>query len=111
MSVSEMGIGKGGRIAQKIYPDPHGLEVWKDAPTSAIAVYVVDAVTFEAITGEKIPTPVSHESYKGVWFGLQDSQIGDVAGSSIFTGLQTAFAGDVSNVPSEAEKDKETVVP
>jgi len=98
----EMGIGRGGRIHQKIYPDPYGIEVWQDAPVAAVAVYVVNAQSFEEITGEKIPVPVGHETYEGLWYGLKDQQEADVAGTSKFTGLKSAFLGDLSNI-SETE--------
>jgi hypothetical protein len=94
----EMGIGRGGKIHQKIYPDPYGIEVWQDAPVAAVAVYVVNAEAFEEITGEKIPLPVGHEVYKGLWYGLKDQDKADVTGTTKFTGLKSAFLGDVSNV-------------
>lgn len=101
----EMGIGRGGRIHQKIYPDPYGIEVWQDAPVAAVAVYVVNAQAFKEITGQKIPSPVGHESYEGVWFGLKDQENADVHGTSKFSGLKSAFLGDLSNV-SEPKKAK-----
>jgi hypothetical protein len=112
--LAEMGIGKGGRIHQKIYPDPYGIEVWQDAPVAALAIYIVNAKAFEEITGETIPQPVGHEKYKGLWFGLKDHDLQDVAGTSKFGWLKSVFLGDVSNVSKEEEstekgnKEKET---
>jgi hypothetical protein len=103
--LSEMGIGRGGRIHQKIYPDPYGIEVWQDAPVAAVAIYVVNAKTFEKITGEKIPQPVGHEKYKGVWFGLKDHDLSDVEGTSKFGWLKSVFLGDLSNI-SQTETTK-----
>ena len=105
LRVSEMGIGRGGRIHQKIYPDPFGIEVWQDAPVAAVAVYVVNAQSFEQITGEKIPVPVGHETYEGLWYGLKDQQAADVAGTGKFSGLKSAFPGDLSNI-SQPETTK-----
>jgi hypothetical protein len=97
--MSEMGVGKGGKITQKIYPDPYGLDVWKDAPTAVSAIYIVNAKELEEITGDVIPKPVGYENYGGNWFGLEDSTESDVPGSEKFTGLKSAaFPGDVSNV-------------
>jgi hypothetical protein len=97
----EMGIGKGGKIYQKIYPDPHGLEVWKEAPTQTMAIYLVNAHGFEEITGEKIPAPVTHHTYSGPWFGLADKQEAAVPGTGKFTGLKSAvFPGDTENAPA-----------
>lgn len=97
--VMEMGVGKGGKITQKIYSDPHGLEVWKDQPESAVAVYLVNAEQFSEITGHAMPPlPKSVENYHGTWFGLHDKTESDIAGTDVFTGLATAFTGDTSNV-------------
>jgi hypothetical protein len=112
-ALSEMGIGKGGRIQQKIYSDPYGIDVWQDAPVSAVAIYIVNAEAFEEITGEKIPLPVGHEKYKGLWFGLKDQNLADVAGTSKFGWLKSVFLGDIRNVSKEEKsteraKEKET---
>jgi hypothetical protein len=97
----EMGIGRGGKIIQKIYPDPHGLEVWQSSPWATLACYLVNAEAFEEITGEKIPRPVSSETYSGPWFGLQDKAEADVAGTNKFTGLKSAVF-PASTAPVEA---------
>jgi len=89
-TLDEMGIGRGGKIIQKIYPDPHGLDKWEQAPLSTLACYLVNSEAFEEITGEKIPRPVSSEDYSGPWFGLQDKAEGDVAGTNKFMGLKSA---------------------
>jgi hypothetical protein len=106
----EMGIGKGGKIIQKIYPDPHGLEVWKEKPAATLAVYLVNAMVFEEITGKQVPIPVGHETYDGHWFGLPDKQEGDVAGSGKFTGLKSAvFPASDLTVEDKKKKEKEAV--
>jgi hypothetical protein len=89
---SEMGIGKGGKITQKIYPDPYGLETWKELPSQTRAIYVVHAELLAEITGEPISTPSVQEDYKGPWFGLDDSKEADVKGTDSFTGLKSVFA-------------------
>ena len=104
-SFEEMGVGRGGKIIQKIYPDPHGLEVWEQEPSATLACYLVNAEVFEEITGEKIPCPVSSETYSGPWFGLQDKGEGDVSGTSKFTGLKSAV------FPASAKQPDETAVP
>ena len=109
--LSEMGIGKGGRIQQKIYVDPYGIEAWQNAPVAAVAIYIVNAKAFEEITGEKIPQPVGHEKYKGVWFGLKDHDLSDVSGTSKFGWLKSVFLGDLSNLAqSETTKTKQAKV-
>jgi hypothetical protein len=88
----EMGLGKGGEIVQKVYPDPHGLEVWNPKPTATSAIYLISAEQFAEITGKPLPEVVSSENYGGNWFGLADKEQADVAGSSAFVGLKSVFA-------------------
>lgn len=87
----EMGVGKGGKITQKIYADPHGIEVWNAIPTATMAVYLVNAKTYENIVGETVPAPIGQENYNGKWFGQDDANAKDVAGSDKFTGLKSVF--------------------
>jgi len=110
----EMGIGRGGKMIQKIYPDPHGLDVWEQSPWATLACYLVNAEVFEEITGEKIPKPVSSENYAGPWFGLNDKAEDDIAGTNKFTGLKSAVfpastaEPDVPLPASVASKSGET---
>jgi hypothetical protein len=112
---AEMGIGKGGKIIQKIYEDPYGLDVWKEKPTTTLAVYLVNAEMFAEITGIPTPVPVGHETYDGHWFGLNDKQEKDVAGSDKFTGLKSAVfpgsdLGKEKSPKKEPKKDKKEAV-
>jgi hypothetical protein len=105
----EMGVGRGGKIIQKIYPDPHGLDVWDQSPCATLACYLVNAEVFEEITGEQIPRPVSSEKYSGPWFGLQDKAEGDVAGTNKFTGLKSAvFPGSAAEPADAADSEPVT---
>jgi hypothetical protein len=87
----ELGVGKGGKIEQKVYPDPHGLEVWKTEPTAVRAIYIVNAKAWAEITGKPVPpSPVTSSGYKGAYYGMQDKCMADNAGSSKFEKLQDA---------------------
>jgi hypothetical protein len=98
----EMGVGKGGEVTQHIYPDPHGLAVWRAEPTAVQALYLVDAAGFTAITGlEAPPSPVSSTHYQGHYFDVADQHLGDVAGSDKFTGLATVFEEKTDTVPKK----------
>ncbi len=102
VTVKEMGVGKGGKITQKIYPDPHGIETWKEEPAAALAVYLVDSQTFSEITGLPMPPlPVAAAQYHGKWFGLHDEHKSDLPGTSKFTGLKTCFNEVAEVVQSE----------
>jgi hypothetical protein len=81
--VAEMGLAVGGRMKQKIYPDPYGRETWDEQNSKRAFVHIVNSEQYEAITGEKTPnTPVSAETYTrhGLpWFDLYDEHAGDLA--------------------------------
>lgn len=80
---AKMGLAVGGRIKQKIYPDPYGLETWEQENPSRAFVHIVNSEQYEAITGERPPPPVvSARTYtkRGFpWFDLYDEHEGDVA--------------------------------
>lgn len=94
----EMGVGKGGAIKQKIYADPHGMDVWNDAPTAATAIYLISAADYQEITGVATPVPVGQEVYQGKYFGLNDEDAKGQPGTVTFSVLKSVFAGDTSNV-------------
>ncbi|HKO98693.1 MAG TPA: hypothetical protein VJU86_16965 [Pyrinomonadaceae bacterium] len=79
---AEMGLAVGGRMKQKIYPDPYGCETWDEQNLTRAFVHIVNSEQYEAITGEKTPlTPVSAETYTrhGLpWFDLYDEHAGDL---------------------------------
>jgi hypothetical protein len=89
---NEMGLGKGGKIKQKIYEDPHGLEVWTETPEKTVKIYLINASEFAEITGQPMsPSPVTAEQYDGIWYGLKDKQIADVPGTTIFDKLKSVI--------------------
>ena len=78
----EMGLGVGGRIKQKIYPDPFGLETWDQSKIGFAYIYIVNSNQYRDITGLESPTtPIDMNTYNkyGVpWFELYDEEKGDV---------------------------------
>lgn len=90
MCASEMAVGKGGKIIQKIYEDPHGIEEWKENPTKTVKVYLINAAQFAEITNKEMPpTPVSNQEYQGMWYGLDDNHLNGTTGSAIFNNLKS----------------------
>jgi hypothetical protein len=79
----EMGLGAGGRMRQKIYPDPHGVRAWDQANHGTCFVHIVNSADYRAITGlEPPPTPIDAKTYTDYglpWFDLYDEARGDVA--------------------------------
>lgn len=71
-----MGIAAGGRMKQKIYPDPYGVDAWDLASRARVFVHVVNSELWREITGEEPPaSPVTARSYAQAglpWFDLYD---------------------------------------
>jgi hypothetical protein len=78
-----MGLGAGGKVVQRIHPDPFGLEAWDLESATSVFVYIVNSAQFEAMTGRKPPpSPVDAGTYSKhgfPWFQLYDETAGDVA--------------------------------
>ena len=87
VKATEMGLGRGGEIFQRIYPDPYGLEVWTKLLVKA-SIHIISALDYKAITGkEPHPKPEGLDEYQKdgkPWFGLHDEHLGDAAGSEKF---------------------------
>ena len=47
-----MGLGAGGRMRQKVYPDPHGLRAWDQTDFARLPVHIVNS---EMFTGGQRP--------------------------------------------------------
>jgi hypothetical protein len=81
---SSMGLAAGGKMKQKIYPDPHGVGTWDPTNTGRIFVHIVNSDTWREITGEQPPTtPVSAKEYQGYglpWYDLYDEGAAAVKG-------------------------------
>jgi hypothetical protein len=99
-----MGLGAGGKMRQKIYPDPHGLDTWDAGNTGNLTVHIVNSLMVREITGKAPPpTPISAETYTQYglpWFDLYDEQMGDIAAPDA-----------LKRVKSAAELDREKGLP
>ena len=82
MASSTMGLGAGGRMKQKIYPDHYGIESWEPDAVAVLHIYLVSSDFFRQITGSAPPlTPVSAEAYtaRGLpWFEFYEEDRADV---------------------------------
>ena len=97
----EMGLGAGGTMTQKIYPDPHGIEVWDPDNTGRVFVHIVNSMMWREITGEEPPaTPVTARSYTQAnypWYKLYDEDKGDVAASPVLAKVKSVAAMDAQH--------------
>lgn len=80
--MADMGLGAGGRMTQKVYPDPHGADTWSTKRAARIWIHLVPAPMWPALTGEsRPPTPVSKAAYDRAglpWFKLYDDDRSDI---------------------------------
>lgn len=90
---AEMGLGAGGKMKQKIYPDPYGIDTWDPENHGAVFVHIVNSEQYRDLTGlESPPTPVSAQTYTmyGLpWFDLYDEGERDVAASEKLVKVKT----------------------
>lgn len=95
-----MGLGAGGRMRQKVYPDPHGLRAWDQTDFARRPVHIVNSEMFTGITGiAPPPTPMSAEVYMAYglpWFDLWDQEKADISAPGRLAELKSvdAFMGD-----------------
>ncbi len=76
---SEMGLGAGGFMRQKIYPDHHGIDTWDSDNRGSVYIHLLDSTSFRKFTGlEPPPTPVDAATYTRFglpWFDLYDEDL------------------------------------
>lgn len=107
-----MGIGAGGRIRQRVYPDTYGIDCWDVTSAQSVLVYIVNSIQFERITGTKPPpTPISAKDYTDAgfpWFELYDETMGDVAASDSLRSVKSVRDVAVEKGTAEADSDEGT---
>lgn len=93
ISGAEMGLGAGGRMKQKLYPDPHGLATWDAENFGRVYVHIVNSLAYREITGqEPPPTPVTAQTYAQYgfpWFDLYDDHLGDIAAPDVLKNVKS----------------------
>jgi hypothetical protein len=86
-----LGLGAGGRMEQRIYPDIHDRGTWEAASSMDVHVHIATTEMWSSITGEAPPpTPVSAQAYTAYglpWFRLYDEGKGDLAPSNVLAGI------------------------
>jgi hypothetical protein len=107
---SSMGLGAGGAMRQKIYPDSYGLETWQTEPSGTIHIFLISPAAFSAATGEPpLSTPISMEAYNAAglpWFKLPDEQQPYIAPSPALSKVKT-LGQRKQEVEAEQEEGKE----
>lgn len=89
----DMGLGAGGKMRQKIYPDEHGIDTWDPDSYGRVYVHIVNSMVYRDVTGlEPPPTPVSAKLYNQFglpWFDLYDEGEGDVEAAKGFKKIKS----------------------
>lgn len=112
---AEMGLGAGGKMKQKIYPDPHGVDTWSRTNFGRVYVHIVNSMMYREITGmEAPPTPVTAKMYTEYgfpWFDLYDEEKGDVEPSDVLAGVKSVKEKDKEKGFKEQQDDTPVEVP
>lgn len=94
-----MGLGAGGVMKQKIYPDHYGIDVWDQENYGAITVHIINSAKYNDITGRELPpTPIdaaTYTKYKLPWFDLYDEEKDDIVPSPRLTVAKTITERDL----------------
>ena len=92
-SPQTMGLGAGGVMKQKVYPDPYGVDIWDQDNYGTVVVHIVNSRQFRELTGfDPPPTPISADSYseqRFPWFALYDEFRGQLAAPENFCDIRT----------------------
>jgi hypothetical protein len=93
-----MGLGAGGAVKQKIYPDVYGIDVWDQANYGSLTVHILNSAQYRMVTGEDpLPTPIDAATYTRhnlPWFELYDEEKQHVAPSELLAGAKTIAERD-----------------
>ncbi|MBK7948899.1 MAG: hypothetical protein IPK00_09175 [Deltaproteobacteria bacterium] len=100
-SVGEMGLAAGGRMKQKLYPDPLGIDAWQSIPSGRVFVHLVNSEAWRDITGEAPPeTPITAKSYRRAglpWFELYDETAGTASPQPILAAVKSTATLDAEH--------------
>lgn len=111
----EMGLAAGGKMRQKIYPDPHGVETWDPDNTGRAVVHIVNSLMYREITGKNPPsTPVTAQTYARnslPWFDLYDESLGDIAPPDRLLAVKSVKEMDADHGLTPQQDDSTVEVP
>lgn len=112
---AEMGLAAGGKMRQKIYPDPHGIDTWDQEQYGRVYVHIVNSMTYREITGkEPPPTPISAKTYAQYglpWFDLYDDKLGDISAPDTLKKVKTVKEKDQEKGFGHQQDDEPVEVP
>ncbi|HSF32272.1 MAG TPA: hypothetical protein VLK82_17595 [Candidatus Tectomicrobia bacterium] len=109
-----MGLGAGGLMRQKVYPDPYGVGTWDPEDYGRIFVHILNSAQFREVTGvEAPPTPIDATTYTthGLpWFDLYDEAKADIPPSERLAQARTVAERDAERgQPTGADESFEVL--
>jgi hypothetical protein len=111
----EMGIAAGGKMKQKIYPDPHGIDTWDQGNYGQVYVHIANSTMYREITGkEPPPTPISAKTYTQYgfpWFDLYDDKMADIAAPEVLKRIKSVKQMDEEKGLESQQDDRPVEVP
>lgn len=91
--LGQMGLGAGGAIQQKIYPDPYGIETWDQSNHGRTVIHLVNSAQFQTITEIPLPpTPIDAKTYTDYglpWFDLYDETQDSLPSNELLSEVRT----------------------
>jgi hypothetical protein len=97
-----LGLGAGGRIRQRIYSDPHGLDAWDLESATRVTVRLLNTEQHRALTGEEPPpSPVTADEYARAglpWFDLADQDRVGVEGDARLERLRGVAGSEAARI-------------
>lgn len=113
-ATGSMGLAAGGRMKQKIYPDPFGADVWREEREARCFVHIVNSELWREITGEEPPkTPVTAKTYAkhGLpWYDLYDEHRPTLDATDTLAGVKSVkqLDGEKSTWPLQDDQSVPT---
>ena len=111
----EMGLAAGGKMRQKIYPDPHGIDTWDQENHGRVYVHIVNSMMYREITGkEPPPTPVTARMYTDYglpWYDLYDDKLGDISAPDALKKVKSVKEKDAEKGFTSQQDDESVEVP
>lgn len=113
-SAGAMGLAAGGRMEQKIYPDPYGLDAWDPTTRRRVFVHIVNSEMWRDVTGEEPPaSPVTARSYAAAklpWFSLYDESAATLDPTATLAGVRSVKDVDGSRSTLPLQDDEPVAV-
>jgi hypothetical protein len=110
-----MGLGAGGAIKQKIYPDPFGLETWDQKNSGHVWIHILNSAQYEEITGLRAPaTPIDAHTYTQhgfPWFELYEEHLNDLPASKHLAAVKSIREKEVERGESETVDEPVEISP